>query len=321
MFSMKQGLLSITLSLALSVTLLGAPSPTAQAATCADVLSPMTDPLAIKMENGQTVIWEGVDPQLITARDTYASLIRQKGWSITYTSAYRPYQYQRHLYEIVQNKSICQQEMIKHGLGTLVAAPSYTAPHTAGVAFDAVVKDASGNALNGMTFVSSQLINLAAQAGLSFPHTTTDGVHHQLAAGGTGSTLKVGSTGAAVVTLQTNLNRVGYSLSADGVFGSGTEAIVKQFQSAHGLTADGIVGSSTSSKLNALATTTTVLRVGSTGDEVKVLQRLLTKKGYSVTADGVFGTGTESTLKRYQQAAGLTADGVAGPATWTKLRS
>ncbi|WP_426449655.1 peptidoglycan-binding protein [Paenibacillus sp. S-38] len=321
MLSKKTGMITLSLSLALSASLIWSPAQTASAATCSDVLTPMTDPLALKMENGQTVIWEGVKPELIAARDRYVSLIKAKGWTITYNSAYRPYQYQKHLYEVVQNKSVCQAEMTKHGLGTLVAAPSYTAPHTAGIAFDATVKDASGRALNSMTSVSSALSDLAKQAGLYFPHPTSDGVHHQLSGDTTSTVLKVGSTGPQVVTLQTNLNRVGYTVSTDGVFGTGTETIVKQFQAAHGLTADGIVGSATASKLSALASTTTVLRVGSSGDEVKVLQRLLTKKGYSATADGVFGSGTESTVKRFQAANSLTADGIVGSATWSKLRS
>jgi putative chitinase len=57
-----------------------------------------------------------------------------------------------------------------------------------------------------------------------------------------------------------------------------------------------------------------VLKVGSTGDLVKQLQ---TKLG--ITNDGNFGPGTEKALKAWQQANGLTADGVAGPTTLAKL--
>ncbi|GAB2716614.1 peptidoglycan-binding protein [Paenibacillus thermoaerophilus] len=306
--------LAVLLSL-LTTTFLTVPAQAAE--SC--VLSTMTDPLALRMEAGETVIWDGVTADLLAAKNRYESLIRAKGWSITYNSAYRPYQYQKHLYEISQNPTACSAEKTKHGLGTLVAAPSYTAPHTAGIAFDATVKNASGVALNGMTFVNSQLVAVAEQAGLYFPHTTSDGVHHQLSP--TGSVLSVGSTGPEVTTLQTNLNKVGYTVTVDGIFGSGTESVVKQFQSAHGLTVDGKVGSATSTKLNTLAATTKVLRVGSTGDEVKVLQRLLTKKGYPLTADGVFGSGTEAAVKKFQQAKGLTVDGIVGSATWNKLRS
>ena len=57
-----------------------------------------------------------------------------------------------------------------------------------------------------------------------------------------------------------------------------------------------------------------VLRRGSKGEEVKKMQAAL-----GVTADGDFGSGTESALKRWQSANGLAADGVAGPKTLAKL--
>ena len=53
-------------------------------------------------------------------------------------------------------------------------------------------------------------------------------------------TIKRGSSGADVKTLQTKLN-----LYPDGIFGSLTEEAVKQFQREKGLTADGIVGDNT----------------------------------------------------------------------------
>ena len=52
--------------------------------------------------------------------------------------------------------------------------------------------------------------------------------------------LKRGSKGSHVKELQTALE-----LSADGIFGSGTELAVRKFQSENGLTADGIVGTKT----------------------------------------------------------------------------
>ena len=53
-------------------------------------------------------------------------------------------------------------------------------------------------------------------------------------------TLKVGSKGAAVKTLQTKLG-----ITVDGDFGAKTKASVVAFQKKHGLTADGIVGAKT----------------------------------------------------------------------------
>ena len=57
-----------------------------------------------------------------------------------------------------------------------------------------------------------------------------------------------------------------------------------------------------------------VLRVGSTGPDVKRMQAAL-----RIPSDGQFGPGTEAALKKWQSANGLTADGVAGPKTLAKL--
>ena len=57
-----------------------------------------------------------------------------------------------------------------------------------------------------------------------------------------------------------------------------------------------------------------LLRVGSTGDEVKKLQELL-----GVDVIGKFGPKTEAAVKGWQSANGLTADGIVGDATWSKM--
>jgi peptidoglycan hydrolase-like protein with peptidoglycan-binding domain len=56
-------------------------------------------------------------------------------------------------------------------------------------------------------------------------------------------TLKKGSHGSDVITLQRVLLMKGYRLgAADGAFGSHTKRAVKRFQRRRGLTADGVVG-------------------------------------------------------------------------------
>lgn len=62
------------------------------------------------------------------------------------------------------------------------------------------------------------------------------------------------------------------------------------------------------------------LKLGSTGRSVQELQGLLTLLGYYDGAiDGAYQTSTETAVKAFQQDAGLTGDGIVGPATWEKL--
>jgi len=65
-----------------------------------------------------------------------------------------------------------------------------------------------------------------------------------------------------------------------------------------------------------------ILKKGHEGKQVKSLQLLLIGNGYkcgSAGADGDFGTGTLSAVKKFQKAKGLTADGVVGEKTWAAL--
>lgn len=62
------------------------------------------------------------------------------------------------------------------------------------------------------------------------------------------------------------------------------------------------------------------VRRGDVNTNVLVLQDALNTLGYTGGGlDGVFGEGTENALKEFQQAYGLTPDGIAGCATWTAL--
>lgn len=61
---------------------------------------------------------------------------------------------------------------------------------------------------------------------------------------------------------------------------------------------------------------------GSTGDDVSDLQTYLIYLGYSCGdggADGVFGAGTRSAVRRFQRDYGLAVDGIAGRKTWEAL--
>ncbi|MCF6409871.1 L,D-transpeptidase family protein [Pseudalkalibacillus salsuginis] len=65
---------------------------------------------------------------------------------------------------------------------------------------------------------------------------------------------------------------------------------------------------------------TTVLKKGSRGTEVKNLQKRLTELGYSTNGiDGIFGHNTDAAVRKFQKAKKLKVDGVVGPATQKAL--
>ena len=67
----------------------------------------------------------------------------------------------------------------------------------------------------------------------------------------TEATLRAGSTGSSVTSLQTALNQLGYDAgTADGKFGASTTAAVTAFQKAKGLTEDGVAGPTTLAAIN-----------------------------------------------------------------------
>ncbi len=168
-----------------------------------------------------------------------------------------------------------------------------------------------------------------------------------------GTALREGSTGLDVQTIQTYLNRIRRNYPAipaitdePGVFGLSTKAAVTRFQSIFGLSPDGVVGKSTWYKISSLyagvaklaeldsegntlgigtVPPNTILRQGSRGQDVITLQYLLdvVSEYYpSVPApaqDGIFGSKTAQAVSAFQRAAGIAADGIAGPVTWRAL--
>ena len=57
-----------------------------------------------------------------------------------------------------------------------------------------------------------------------------------------------------------------------------------------------------------------LLKKGSRGEEVKQLQTAL-----GIGSDGVFGSGTETAVKKFQKDNGLAVDGLVGPGTWEAI--
>lgn len=164
------------------------------------------------------------------------------------------------------------------------------------------------------------------------------------------TTLRRGSTGPAVVALQKALR-----ITADGQFGPQTDGAVRAFQSRKRLAANGIVGASTWQSLMGqtagqapttpsrgaarppVATTKpspsaaakpssgtaytsvarTVLRQGSSGAAVKVLQRSLG----GLAVDGAYGPRTTVAVKAFQKAHRLPVTGVTDAKVWKALEA
>ncbi len=123
-----------------------------------------------------------------------------------------------------------------------------------------------------------------------------------------------GNRGEDVRAIQYLLKARGYSIGVDGVFGSGTESVVKSFQTSQGLGSDGIVGPNT---WNALVIT---VSQGATGDAVRAVQsQLNAKRNAGLAVDGIFGSGTKSVVQSFQTHAGISSDGIVGPTTWKNL--
>ena len=58
---------------------------------------------------------------------------------------------------------------------------------------------------------------------------------------------------------------------------------------------------------------------GSTGEDVRTVQYLVTAQGHSTGVDGVFGPLTKTAVEAFQSSRGLSADGIAGQQTWPQL--
>lgn len=85
-----------------------------------------------------------------------------------------------------------------------------------------------------------------------------------------------------------------------------------------------VYNDSSSSSTTLPSSTRSYLQKGDSGDAVKTMQTMLIKCGYScgsAGADGDFGSGTESALKKFQEAYKLEVDGKYGSASKAKLES
>ena len=148
------------------------------------------------------------------------------------------------------------------------------------------------------------------------------------------SLIQKGSSGPDAALVQTWLNGVRDSctwygeLTADGRFGTKSENAVKEFQLKNSMNMDGKVGANTWNVLYAKYSAKhgltvpypgIVIRTGSSGGTIRLIQQKLNSLGERITTDGKFGAKTAAAVQRFQRRNGLSADGAVGKATWEKL--
>jgi peptidoglycan hydrolase-like protein with peptidoglycan-binding domain len=150
--------------------------------------------------------------------------------------------------------------------------------------------------------------------------------------------LKYGTTNLDVKTLQIYLNTHNFPIALTGpgslnnetnFFGSLTKKALIKFQLANGLIGDGIFGPKTMIIVNKLTPTIvdlganipnissiSILKLGSSGNDVIELQKFLKVKGYfKLEPTGNFGPLTRDAVKKFQVANGLVGDGIVGEMT------
>lgn len=106
-------------------------------------------------------------------------------------------------------------------------------------------------------------------------------------------------------------------LELDGIAGPKTKkALLASLQTAWNIDPDGIFGPITERAANR-----NVVGKGCCSETVRHLQMLLICAGYKLTADGIFGSKTESALVAFQKKTSLAPDGLAGKNSFKKLCS
>ena len=147
-------------------------------------------------------------------------------------------------------------------------------------------------------------------------------------------TLVRGDRGLALIySLQQRLKDLGYyTIRVDGIFGSGTQRAVRDFQANNGLTVTGRADNATQKLLysssakaagsGSAGSYTTLARSNRYSSAVVTLQRRLKALGYLAgAADGYFGSQTYRAVRSFQSANGLSVTGIADPTTQALLFS
>jgi peptidoglycan hydrolase-like protein with peptidoglycan-binding domain len=124
----------------------------------------------------------------------------------------------------------------------------------------------------------------------------------------------LGNRGSDVRALQYLLRAAGQEVAVDGHFDIATQNAVIAHQSAHGLPATGLVNDPTWRSL------TPNLSMGSSGDAVRALQRLLNDKWRAgLTVSGTYGSSTRDAVSDFRDHMTSSSAGSVDASTWRRL--
>ena len=144
--------------------------------------------------------------------------------------------------------------------------------------------------------------------------------------------LKLGMNNQDVKELQDVLKAKGYFTyhTSTGYYGPITKDAVSRFQQAVGLNVTGVattdtlqkLGKSSVSKSSSASSSSSILQVGSRGQQVSDIQTKLKAKGYySYNVDGIYGQITKKAVQDFQREKGLSVTGKADGATINALEA
>ena len=133
-------------------------------------------------------------------------------------------------------------------------------------------------------------------------------------------TIKKGTHGTQARSAQCLLRSAGYAVKPDGSFSAADSALLKRFQATHDVNVTGKVYASSWTALLSRGSQPALHR-GSTGADVRRLQRSLTASGRYVKVTGTYGSATFKAVKSVQRARDLKVTGNANRAVWRLLQA
>ena len=143
--------------------------------------------------------------------------------------------------------------------------------------------------------------------------------------------LEKGDSSSSVTSLQKLLHDLNFKITVDGIFGSETELIIKEFQKKHSLNITGIVTPEIRGIIEEEASLPKIpikrfssgsfIKKGDSGSAVLAIQQALNVMGANPSLDesGIFDNATFSAVKAFQQKKNLEVDGIVGPASFGAL--